>query len=82
MQNVIECIFGVLKWCFQILLIAPEYDLEVQARIPAALCAIHNFIQEHDLDEGGMEEEKDVFGPCLCGRHPNMGPQIRGQPQS
>ena len=30
--NVIECIFGVLKWHFRILLIAPEYNLEVQAR--------------------------------------------------
>ena len=61
MWNVIECIFSVLKQCFHILLIAPEYDLEVQTWIPAALCAIHNFIQEHDLDEGGMEEERDVF---------------------
>ena len=61
MWNVIEHIFGVLKWPFQILLIAPEYDLEIQAQIPAALCAIHNFIQKHDLDEGRMEEERDVF---------------------
>jgi len=43
-RNVIERIFGVLKWRFRILLLAPEYGLDVQAQIPTALCAIHNFI--------------------------------------
>ena len=47
-RNVIERIFGVLKHCFQILLLAPEYSIQIQARIPAALCAIHNFIRIHD----------------------------------
>ena len=51
-RNVIERIFGVLKGHFWILLLAPEYSLEIQARIPAALCAIHNFIRIHDsVDE-------------------------------
>ena len=59
LRNAIECIFGVLKQRFQILLLAPEYDLEIQARIPAALCAIHNFIKEHDPDEGGLEETRE-----------------------
>lgn len=27
---------------------APEYPIKVQARIPAALAAIHNFIRIHD----------------------------------
>jgi hypothetical protein len=40
-----------LKRHFKILLLAPEYNLEIQARIPAALCAIHNFICIHDSDE-------------------------------
>jgi hypothetical protein len=47
-RNVIERIFGVLKRRFRILLLAPEYSLQIQARIPAALCAIHNFIAIHD----------------------------------
>ena len=34
--------------------LAPEYTLEVQARIPAALAAIHNFTRCH---EPGEEEE-------------------------
>jgi len=49
---IIEQIFGVLKCHFQILLLAPEYDLNVQAQIPTALCAIHNFICVHDQGEG------------------------------
>jgi hypothetical protein len=48
---VIERIFGVLKRRFRILLLAPEYNLQIQARIPAALCAIHNFISVHDSAE-------------------------------
>ena len=50
-QKVIEHIFGVLKRCFQILLVAPEYSLEIQAQIPAALCAIHNFIRTYETDD-------------------------------
>jgi len=50
-RNVIERIFGVLKRRFRILLLAPEYSLQIQARIPAALCAIHNFICIHDPAE-------------------------------
>ncbi|KIM59451.1 hypothetical protein SCLCIDRAFT_38540, partial [Scleroderma citrinum Foug A] len=50
-QNVIKQIFGVLKCCFRILLLAPEYNIEIQAHIPAALCTIHNFIRIHDGDE-------------------------------
>ena len=46
--NVIEHIFGVLKQKFQILLLPVEYNLARQARLPAALCAIHNFIRDHD----------------------------------
>ena len=47
-HNIIEHIFGVLKRRFCILLLAPEYSLQIQARIPAALCAIHNFITIHN----------------------------------
>ena len=50
-QNVIKKIFGVLKKWFHILLLPPEYTLEIQAWIPATLCAIHNFIWEHDPSE-------------------------------
>jgi hypothetical protein len=50
-RNIIERIFGVLKRRFRILLIAPEYGLDIQARIPSALCAVHNFNRKHDLPD-------------------------------
>ena len=61
-RNVIERIFGVLKRRFHILLLAPEYDLDIQAQIPTALCAIHNFIRKHDPDEGPLLEARDHRG--------------------
>jgi DDE superfamily endonuclease len=50
-RNVIERIFGVLKRRFRILVYAAEIDMDLQARIPAALAAIHNFIRIHDPEE-------------------------------
>jgi DDE superfamily endonuclease len=47
-RNVIERIFGVMKAKWDILTRAPEYDMDIQARIPPALAAIHNFILKHD----------------------------------
>jgi hypothetical protein len=49
--NAVERIFGILKRRFAILTCPPEYDMSIQARIPPALCAIHNFICIHDADE-------------------------------
>ncbi|KDQ52566.1 hypothetical protein JAAARDRAFT_138590, partial [Jaapia argillacea MUCL 33604] len=46
--NVIEQIFGILKQQFIILNHPPYGSMEVQARIPPALAAIHNFICIHD----------------------------------
>jgi hypothetical protein len=57
---VIERIFGVIKRRFRILLIAPEYSLAVQARIPAALCTLHNFIRHHDPEEGALPKLSDA----------------------
>jgi hypothetical protein len=41
----------VLKQRFRILLLAPAYSIEIQSRIPAALAALHNFIQAHNPSE-------------------------------
>lgn len=76
----IERIFGVLKRRFRILLLAPEYNVDIQSRIPAALCALHNFIRTHDPDdeiemqEIGMDE--DVPGPFIPG--PAVEPEAGG----
>lgn len=41
------------------MLLAPEYDSGVQARIPAALCVIHNFIRQSDPSEGRLPSDLD-----------------------
>ena len=50
-RNVIERIFGILKRRFQILHLPPEYGMDVQALIPPALAALHNFIRDYDPEE-------------------------------
>ena len=47
-QNVIERAFGVIKQCFKILIIPPEYSMDVQAQVFPALMAIQNCILERD----------------------------------
>src|SRR5271156_1230781 len=60
-RNVIERIFGVLKRRFRILVYPAEISMDYQARIPAALAAIHNFICIHDPEEiEGFVEADDV----------------------
>ena len=50
-RNIIERIFGVLKRRFRILVYPAEINMDLQACIPAALAAIHNFIRIHDPNE-------------------------------
>ncbi|KIN99020.1 hypothetical protein M404DRAFT_156333, partial [Pisolithus tinctorius Marx 270] len=48
-----------------ILLLAPEYDINVQAQIPMALCALHNFICTHDQSgkgTGDLMSDEDEEG--------------------
>jgi hypothetical protein len=56
-RNVIERIFGVLKRRFRILVYPPEISMDFQARIPAALAAIHNYIRIYDPTD--LEDFKD-----------------------
>ena len=60
-RNVIERIFGVLKWRFKILIYPPEISMDLQARLPAALAAIHNFIR--DLDPADLSDFQEVVDP-------------------
>jgi hypothetical protein len=57
---VIEQIFGVIKNCWRILVVPPAYSMKLQARIPAALAALHNFIIEHDPED---HVDPDVWDP-------------------
>ncbi|EGN93553.1 hypothetical protein SERLA73DRAFT_63827 [Serpula lacrymans var. lacrymans S7.3] len=47
----IEQIFGVFKRRFQILVCPPEFDMDIQARVPSALCMVHNYIRTHDPED-------------------------------
>jgi hypothetical protein len=58
-RNVIECIFGVLKHRFRILLLAPEYGMATQVQIPTALSALHNFIRKYDSVETTIPNDDD-----------------------
>jgi hypothetical protein len=50
-RNVIERIFGILKRRFRILRDPPEYNMDIQALIPPALAALHNFIRDFDPED-------------------------------
>ncbi|KAF8576355.1 hypothetical protein K439DRAFT_1622924 [Ramaria rubella] len=76
-RNIVERIFGVLKWCFRVLVHPLEYSLAVQARMPAALAAVHNYIRSHDPLE--LEDFEDVHDP-----HPGsrFGSLALGRPRA
>ena len=64
----------MLKQRFRILLLPPYYPLDFQARIPAALCALQNFIQEVDHDEGAIPTDSQQlaytpFSPDIYDDH-------------
>ena len=71
-RNIIERIFGILKKRFRILMLSPHFSLDAQARIPAALAALHNFIHTHDTQEGDIPDDTAVS------RDDN--PEYQGQP--
>jgi hypothetical protein len=83
LRNVVERIFGIVKRRFRILLLAPEYAMDIQARIPAALCALHNFIRFHD--PGEIDEFSDGSDMATVIDHPRVdvgytGDLARGPP--
>lgn len=64
-RNVVERIFGILKSRFAILTSRPRYNLDVVARLPPALAALHNFIRINDPKEISdfLQEDPDLeFG--------------------
>ena len=47
----LKAYFGILKCWFTILDCPLEYSMAIQAHIPLALAAVHNFTCIHDEDE-------------------------------
>nr|GAT44780.1 predicted protein [Mycena chlorophos] len=68
-RNVIERIFGVIKKRWRVLVIPPSYRMSIQARIPPALAALHNFILQHDPEDRVDPTIRDDPSP---GYHPRM----------
>ena len=60
--SVIKWIFGVLKQKFHILHTAPEYSMSIQAHIPVALAALHNFNQKYEESEPDREQDDPIGG--------------------
>ena len=57
--NAVEHAFGIIKWRFRILLLPVEFPLNIQARLPAALCTLHNFTSTHDNDNDSSNNTSD-----------------------
>jgi hypothetical protein len=51
LHNVIERIFGVVKRCFKVLVVAQEYSLDRQSQLVSALGILHNFILINDPND-------------------------------
>ena len=77
--NVVERIFGILKRRFQILRIPLEYSMGVQAQIPPALAALHNFIWQYNPQEIQMydDELRDESLELQMALHPESAEELR-----
>jgi hypothetical protein len=56
--------------------LAPEYNLEIQARIPAALAAIQNFIRSHDPKDMRPRTANDSIIHYNSGSGDEAGPTV------
>jgi len=50
-RNIAERIFGVMKRRWKIIRETNSFDLRTNAKIVAALAALHNFIRQHDIED-------------------------------
>jgi hypothetical protein len=59
LRNVVERIFGIVKWCWSIFTCAQEYPIETQARFVSVIGALHNFICVHDAADDARDLAPD-----------------------
>ena len=57
LRNVIEWIFGVMKKCFQVLLLLKEYPITMQVCLISALAALYNILWIYDPDDKIINED-------------------------
>lgn len=50
-RNIVKRVFGILKKKWEILIRPPQFALKIQAQIPPALAAVHNFLRKHDPED-------------------------------
>lgn len=85
-RNIIERIFGVIKKRWRILVVPPSYNMKIQARIPPALAALHNFIMKHDPEDGGEPDVLDDPTPgaarAVTGLHGELATERRTSMES
>jgi hypothetical protein len=65
-RNFVERVFGVLKKKWTILIQPPQFSMEIQAWVPPAMCALHNFIlnhNPHDINNYLTGNDEDDFDP-------------------
>ena len=75
-RDLIERIFGVLKWCFCILVHPLQFDMDLQARLPPVLTALHNFIRKHDPDDIADFDDVEDPQPGACAEGPGEEGQL------
>ncbi len=56
-QNVVEHIFGVIKKQWVILVLLSQYNMDLQAYISAALCTLHNFILDKNINKHYVNQD-------------------------
>ena len=61
-RNVVERIFGVVKHRWSMFTRAPEYPIETQAMMIAAVGALHNFVKIHDDSDNADDLDGDDEG--------------------
>jgi hypothetical protein len=60
----------------------PEYDLDIQARLPPGLAALHNFIRERDPDDLAEYEGAEDPQPGVRQYPEGAGELARGLPRA
>jgi hypothetical protein len=61
-RNVVERIFGVVKRRWSMFTRAPEYPIETQAMMIAAVGSLHNFLKIHDDSDNADDLNEDDEG--------------------
>lgn len=77
-RNAVERIFGIIKKRWVILTHPPQFAMDIQAQVPPALAALHNFILDYDPHD--LEAYNEVVTDPLPGRA-HFGELASGPPR-